>query len=344
VTDPAKLPRRVSTEELRAELDRVLSEHFGAQRRVASLDRRPSPFQTSFTIEHLQPVLEDGASLDLVFKDLSRDALNDGAQKAKPLFLYDPLREIETYRSILASAELSTATCFGAAVDSERRRHWLFLEDVAGVALWQIGELETWEEVARWLAEMHLRLADEVQQSGSTEHLLRYDADFYRLWIGRARDFARQAGAGRDASRGLEWLESRYDSVVERLVSLPLTVIHGDFYASNILVTQEDQRPRVCPIDWEMAAIGPGLMDLAALTTGKWSDSQRASIASAYRAALGPPSDPSHGNDDFSTALDHCRLHLAVQWVGWATDWRPPRKQRQDWLGEALRLAVKLGL
>jgi thiamine kinase-like enzyme len=27
---------------------------------------------------------------------------------------------------------------------------------------------------------------------------------------------------------------------------------------------------RVCPVDWEMAAVGPGLIDLAALTAGWW--------------------------------------------------------------------------
>jgi hypothetical protein len=44
------------------------------------------------------------------------------------------------------------------------------------------------------------------------------------------------------------------------------------------------------------------------------------------------------------TALDYCRLHLAVQWLGWAPEWSPPPEHTQDWLGEALGLARKLEL
>ena len=47
---------------------------------------------------------------------------------------------------------------------------------------------------------------------------------------------------------------------------------------------------------------------------------------------------------EFLRLLDCCRLHLAVQYVGWATTWSPPADQRQDWLAEAVSLARKLGL
>jgi len=43
-------------------------------------------------------------------------------------------------------------------------------------------------------------------------------------------------------------------------------------------------------------------------------------------------------------ALDYCRLHLAVQWLGWAEHWAPPPDQARDWLGEALAAAGRLGL
>ena len=63
---------------------------------------------------------------------------------------------------------------------------------------------------------------------------MRYDADFYRLWLRRALAFA---PAGR-ARRGLGWLAGRYERVVERLAALPATFIHGEFYASNVLVQE----------------------------------------------------------------------------------------------------------
>jgi hypothetical protein len=334
----------VGDEELRAELERVLHEHFEAERRLVALKRCRSPYQTSFALEELDVTLEDGATLELVFKDLSPHALSAGARAAKPSFLYDPSREIETYRSILTRAELGTPIYYGALADPERSRYWLFLERVPGVALWQIGELESWKQAARWLARMHDHFADTEEWRRSAGHLLHYDARFYRLWPQRARDFIDRAAPSEVARGAVEWLEARYEQVVERLASLPDTFIHGEFYASNVLVAGTAEALRVCPIDWEISAVGPGLIDLAALVSGKWEKEETIALASAYRSALGSRAGLPRDGEDFNETLDYCRLHLAVQWIGWAQNWSPPAEHRQDWLGEALRLAEELGL
>ena len=98
--------------------------------------------------------------------------------------------------------------------------------------------------------------------------------------------------------------------------------VHGEFYASNILVSPG----RVCPVDWEMAGIGPGVLDLAALATA-WEGADRARIVAAYADERGAPVD----EED----LDAARLVLAVQWLGWAEGWEPPREHATDWLAEA---------
>jgi aminoglycoside phosphotransferase (APT) family kinase protein len=330
------------TQELRVELDRALSAHFAKSCRVVDLERRPLPYRTSFAIEELDAVLDDGTSLRLVFKNLGEEALSSAARDVKPSFLHDPLREIEAYRAILAPAQLGTPTYYGATVDPARGRYWLFLENVPGIVLWQIGELETWQQAAAWLATLHRRFADRDDWESEPEHLLRYDADFYRLWLDRARSFAGENADPARARRSFDWLASRYDDVVERLVTLPVTFIHGEFYASNVLV-EEDSRPlRVCPIDWERAAIGPGLVDLAALTAGSWEDDERTALVLAYRDTqirLGGSPPPL---DDFLTALHCCRIYLALQWLGWAPAWSPPPEHRHDWLAEALRLTEEL--
>jgi hypothetical protein len=172
-------------------------------------------------------------------------------------------------------------------------------------------------------------------------HLLRYDVAAFRLWRERALELAPRRGLGPGGREGITWLTDRYEPVVERLAALPPTFIHGEFYASNVLVGSVDAATRVCPIDWELAAVGPGLLDLAALSTGKWGGAERESIALAYADAL---SDPPRSREEFLEAVDLCRLHIAVQWLGWAGDWRPPRAHRYDWLSEATRLAEELGL
>lgn len=309
----------VASADLFGELDRALG---GG---VAEVSRRPSRYRTSFSLEELDVTLEDGTTLALVFKSVGLHALSARARGAKPDFLYDPLREIEAYESILAESGLGTAVCYGTVVDRERDRFWLFLEKVPGVELYQVGELETWRGAARWLALLH-----DHCQGAQGASLLRYDRDFYRLWLERARGFGRLAV--------LDRLAPRYEEIVERLAALPATFIHGEFYASNVLVDGD----RVCPVDWEMAALGPGLVDLAALTAGAWSEEERADLAQAYRDASPAYSDRT--SEDFLADLDCCRLHLALQWLGWSADWTPPREHLHDWQTEALELAGRLGL
>jgi hypothetical protein len=334
--------KRASTEALRAALEQSLRDELGTEQRITRLERSPCIYSSSFVLEELSVELDDGSGLELMFKNLGQDGLSERARAAKPEFLYDPLREIEVYRSILGPARLGTAAFYGAAVDAGDRRYWLFMENVPGVALWQIGELDLWQRVAGWAASLHERFED--GEEIADDHLLRHDAGFYRLWMRRAVEFADRWEARRPgvARQGIEWLASRHEQVVERLTALPSTFIHGELYASNVLVAGEADRTRVCPIDWEIAAVGPGLTDLAALTMGKWSDDERTAIAMAYSDALADREEAAP--EEFLEAFTCARLQLAVQWLGWAPDWRPPRSHRQDWVGEALRLAEELGL
>jgi aminoglycoside phosphotransferase len=284
-----------------AELTRVLG------RQVTTVEHSPSPYRTSFPLEELRVELADGATLQLVRKDLRRSALGPINRRVKPEFLHEPGREIEAYR-LLAGRQLGTPVYYGAG------RSWILLEQVPGVELAQIGDLEDWRRAARWLGRLHATFA---ATPPSSRHLLDHDAAYYRLWPERAAARAPE----------VSWIADRYEPVIERLVALPRTLIHGEFYASNVLVAGD----RVAPVDWEMAAVGAGLVDLAALVTG-WKGAARAAIVASYHPRV----------DD--VALAACRLHLALQWLGWSADWTPPPAQAYDWLGEVRETAERLGL
>jgi thiamine kinase-like enzyme len=306
--------------------------------RIRALERRPSPFRSSFVLEELDVRLEDGTRLQLVLKRLEWAALLEAARDAKPVFLQEPMREIQVYRNILAGFRLGTAICYGAVIDPKIDRYWLFLEKVPGTELYQLGDFSAWQQAARWLAGLHSRFFGRAENLMRMAPLLRHDADFYRRWLERAREFSRSRTMTDSARQQIEWLARRYDRVIDRLTALPVTLIHGEFYASNILI-QEAPPYRVCPIDWEMAAVGPGLMDLAALTAGNWNAQERTALAEAYRSRLAGRAGPGH---DFLVLLDHCRLQTAIQWLGWSPDWSPPPQQAQDWLRVALELAERL--
>lgn len=328
--------RPPSDAELLGALRRILGEAGTAAPRL--IRRRASEYRTSFPLEELELTLEDGAELRLAFKRLDREALDGLARLAKPEFLHDPRREAAVYASVLAPAAVAPAPhCYGAAIDPAAGRYWLFVEWVEGRELHQVGDRRLWEAAAGRLAEMHAGLAQDLDRHAERGRLLDYDAPYYRRWIDRAREFARTSGQAA-RRRSLDWVGERYGPVVECLLDLPKTVIHGEFYASNVLVGGDLPSPRVAAVDWELAASGPALVDLAALVSGGWAEGDRRAIASAYRAVAGPAVFRDR-------ALDFARLHLAVQWLGWAPPaWVPPPGQRHDWLGEAVALAEGLGL
>jgi hypothetical protein len=280
--------------------------------------RRPSAYRSSAPILELEVALPDGRRFLLV-KDLARSALTRHAQAAKPSFLHDPLREIDVYRAILSGADLGSARFYGALVDPKRDRYWLAIEKVQGVELYQVGELETWEEAMRWLARLHeLFLGRDLPDS-----LLRYDASHFAVWPERARTFS--------GFEDLAW----YGEVLDRLTALPTTLLHGELYPSNVLVANG----RVCAVDWERAGVGPGAIDVAALTMG-WAEHEQQVLLTAYSGALSAPPPA----DELQRDVDFARLYLAVQWLGWSQDWSPPPEHAQEFAAEARRLVGRLAL
>lgn len=320
-------------------LEEVLTVHFGRSCAITALRRQPYIYSTSFALEELQVELADGMSLRLILKDLGASGLLQDARTFKPAFLYEPRREIATYQRLLQSAQLGTANCYGAVADADSGRYWLFLEKVQGRELYQVGGLDVWVEVARWLAGMHSCAALDVESVlQRNPHLISYDAALYRTWLDRATT---HLGDGDSASRRtLVDVAAGLEVALESLAEAPRTFVHGEFYASNVLVTEGPAGRRICPVDWEMTGVGPGLLDLGALCAG-WDDESRRTIARGYLAAPGPRKWPAD-EGSFMTLLQCCELCLAVQWLGWAPTWEAPPEHARDWLSVASQLAGEL--
>jgi hypothetical protein len=323
---------------------------------IVRLDRRPSPYASSFALEEIDVVFDDGSEAALVMKDLSPDAMDARTRRARPAFLSEPLREIRTYRHILPYAPPGTAACHGVAAGRAASRHRLLLERVDGHELRHVGAFSMWKRTAHWIARFHASVpAADIDRLARRAKLLVHDDAYYWRWLERAQDFAarsqRAGRAGRAdaaaARRVLDRIARGYAPVVARLTAMPRTVIHGEFYPCNILIRGRGPRARVCPVDWELAAVGPGLIDLAALMTG-WDDRAQRALARAYRAAA--PREDARGEAwrssrlpaEFQNDLDCCRLHLAVRMLGWSDRWTPPPQHARDWLSEAAALAARV--
>jgi len=216
---------RLAREELHEALEQVLSKYFKAPLRVGNLRRRTSAYSSSSTIENLDVQLDRGPRLDLVLKDLSPASQLPGARNVRPPFLYQPLRELETYRKLLHPRKLGTAFCYGAIDHADVQIYWLFLERVRGPLLWQTGRQETWDQAARWLARLHTEFDTLSWRNGARlPQLVPYDQQFFRTWMNRAEQFLpHQNGfngfhSSRTLRRTFGRLASRYDRVVDRLL------------------------------------------------------------------------------------------------------------------------------
>jgi aminoglycoside/choline kinase family phosphotransferase len=319
------------------DLAQVLAARIGSTRRICRVERRPSPYRSSFFIDEIDVTLDDGTAIGLIAKPADSDALSPEAKRARPLFLRDDARECLAYESILAHMELNTPQFFGSYVDSAGIQ-FLLIERIDGVPLWQCSEFDAWREAARWLARLHagagVRLAE---SSGTAGHLIRYDREYYDQWMRRACEF-------HEAShRDLEWLARRHSSVTSWLLAESTAFIHGEFYPANVLVSGSDgQGPLlVRPIDWETAALGPALVDLACLLAGGWTDEERADVADAYFAERAGAGEAIPPRTHYLKTLDCGLIHLSVRNLGWSRDWSPPPDRSHDWLHEALRLCNK---
>ncbi len=323
--------------ELQRVLERLLADYFRRSRAIAKIVRRASPYASTVSIEEIDVTFADGSELPLVVKDSNRGPLLGRSQDARPDFLRDPMREIEVYRQVLPHAPHGTPIHYGHIINPAGSM--IFLERIEGLELRDAATFSMWELAAQWIARFHRSFVTiDLTTLARCSRLLVYDESFYWCWLERAQRFA----PNRPMRRVLDRIARGYGRVVSRLTGLPQTVIHGEFYPSNILVRHPDNEARVGPVDWEMAALGPGSIDLAALATG-WNNRAQRALMRAYRAATSDgltngPRIPSSFVKDF----DSCRLHLALRMIGWSAKWTPPPHHARDWLTEADVLADRL--
>lgn len=286
-----------------------------------------SSYTTSFPLYEVRAETPTG-TWRFVLKDLRWSSLAPAARRAERREGHDPRRELATYRHLLHALDGPPRLHAGVA-EPRSGRGWLLLEHVTGGReLYQWGELDAWIRAASWLAGFHRHWADPGRRATAARRvpLLRHD-------LGHLRRLGARAAARHpdlpDAVR------DAWERAASHLAATPRTIIHGECYASDVLV---DERGRVAVVDWETTATGSGWEDLAALSTG-WDDASRSAMLDAYLsglpAALRPP-DP-------QATLDAARLAVCLQWLGADPGWIPPSEHRRDWMAEALAVCGARG-
>jgi hypothetical protein len=258
----------------------------------------------------------------LLLKDLSPGALLPEAREVRPAHLYDPLREIAVYRLILSPERIGPAL-YGACVERRRGRYLLLIERVDAMALDYIGDFDVWLGAARWLGAMHARVDGGRLDARCRRHLAIVDGAEMRFWLERAVASAHARG-----DEALDDIAQASNELCSAFDRMPRTFIHGELFASNLLVGDDGS---AAPIDWELAAIGPAAVDIAALSSGAWSSDERAMLVDAYAAGAG-----ANDRAELFRQVELARLYLALRLLGWSDGWMPPVDERHDWRAEAL--------
>jgi aminoglycoside phosphotransferase (APT) family kinase protein len=215
-------------------------------------------------------------------------------------------REARVYQDVLPGRELGTARCFGVLKSPDAGRTVLFLEFVEGRRLKRIADERIWMLTARWLGRMHASFLSEREALDYLARLRRHDAPFYRDWARRAMESA--AKVSRQAGEQFTGILSSYGRVAEPLGNAEHTLIHGEFYCTNILVQPGGEGVRICPFDWETAASGCGALDLTYLLRQKMGISESC-LVQAYMEGWREGGGRQPGPGELHAQICRCRIH-----------------------------------
>jgi hypothetical protein len=291
---------------------------------IKSMEYLPNPYSATFRSELLRCTFSGGTQRWFICKE----GPGGGAAGGR----YGGLAyEAQVYERAMDCLGLGTSPFVGAVSDAQRRRIILILEYFRDHERVDKARdmLDAVTKAARWLGEFQLR-ADRLIADGGGLPLVRYGGAYYRRWPRRLREFLR-------ASAEHPWLThllDHYGPVAAWLSDERATVIHGDFYADNVLVHGNE----VAVIDWSWCAMAVGEIDLASITA-HWPDEYVTACEDAYRVARRCGQRP----EAFSRVLNAARVHLHCRWLAHRRTWT--RASSQQWrFAEMRRAAERLGI
>jgi Phosphotransferase enzyme family len=286
----------------------------GRRARVARLERSPLRSATSYSAEVVSVRLADGTEMRFFLKDYG------SSRRPRPALSQRRERELGVYRHVIGGGEIGTARYCGAVWDEGAALHWLLLEFVAGTPLRHM-ELRFWIDAARWLGRLPGRFAGSPGLSAAMPLLERHDADFFAAKAERARGSVSHYSPV--LANRLEGILERYESSIDLLAAQERVLVHGHYEAANILVDAGTRPVRICPVDWELAALGSPLFDLAALCDG-FQPPVLHHIWDAYAETAADAGHATPPRDRLRHLVDCFRLHRVVAWLASAAEKRYP--------------------
>ena len=232
-------------------------------------------------------------------------------------------REVGVYQSLATQLPLRTPALIAAAPAGD----WLVLEaarPVRGADRWKADD---YRKAVRGLAALHDRFWGLGEDLNAFPWLGRpLEADFGVHVAAAAQAIERIVTSGRPEALAarpervamLARLTAQADRIAEPLQRLPFTLLHGDYWPGNIAVVRDG---RQVVYDWQMASVGPFVLDLLTFVTkSQWwfgeLPLEEAEIVGCYREELADLTGESWAEEAWQVAWDHARLWRFLQeWV-----------------------------
>ncbi|MHC5211134.1 MAG: phosphotransferase [Planctomycetota bacterium] len=286
--------------------------------RAHTFRRRLLHESTSFACEFLT-LTAGGRTQRLFFKDYDRCRLpREDAAGIR--------REIEVYRNLLDPLRLGTPRSLGSLCAPEHAHTWLLLEHAPGTRLGK-HDARALASAAAWLGALQAHWASRrgtgTPWRAASDVLLVHDRAAYRATADAAR--AEVAAIDPALERRLREALDGHEDLVAVLDDQPRTLVHGSFRPQNILVDAESAPLRVTPVDWEHAALGSALYDLAFLTADRGRKKVEKLCRAQAAAAIEHGLEPTEADEAWGIVLI-LRLHKLLRSLTRARTWGYPRE------------------
>ncbi len=317
--------------ELRPLLEHISSNALGRRVQLTACEWRPSPFSTLFPAEILVLRLNGDETLSVFVKHLGSEQADHPEKQCRD-------REVRIYRDLLTDGGLPVPRCFGSRWNDETGRHEVFLEYLDDWNLKYHG-LDHWFAAARRLADLHVHFAARAPDLAACDFLLRFDEQYLREWAERA--LTAVADVAPALTGRLRRVVVSYGRVWEILSTQPLTLVHNDLAPKNVIADRSSDPARICFVDWEMAGLGCGMMDLVHLKYGLDPVNGEKMVA-AYCAGLEGTSLLPASPREVERLVAACEIHKIVYRLAFSKTWRLGPERVEEWISETERFASLL--
>lgn len=303
---------------LRSCLKRIMEEVFHERSPIMRIHTQLSDYSSSFASYIISVQVAENREHTIFLKDFGdyRRPIQQLQDRRKRELQDRRKRELHVYREVLGDAGLGTAKYYGSLWDESQERFWLFLEFVDGKPIKESG-FEHWLAAVRWLGRWYdYSLQNSTFLEGCT-FLARHDYHFFQGTAEAAYLAVSRFSPG--LADRLAPILSGYISLVQAMVSQPPVLVHGSYRQEHILLDRRTQPPRLCPVDWESAALGASLFDLAYLAYG-FTSPQLEEIIEVYRDQASEYGISIPTRDEVVHLINCYCLHRNMEWLSSAWD------------------------